>query len=105
MKRGEIWLYRFKPPNKRRPVVVLTRSEVIDFLHTVMVAPITSTIRGAPSEVAVGIDEGLKRDSAVNLDHVQTVDKNRLQRFVGSLDASKMRQVCRALAIATGCSD
>ncbi len=105
MKRGEIWLYRFKPPNKRRPVVVLTRPEVIDFLHTVMVAPITSTIRGAPSEVAVGIDEGLKRDSAVNLDHVQTVDKNRLQRFVGSLDASKMRQVCRALAIATGCSD
>ncbi len=103
--RGEIWLYRFKPPNKRRPVVVLTRPEVIDFLHTVMVAPITSTIRGAPSEVAVGIDEGLKRDSAVNLDHVQTVDKNRLQRFVGSLDASKMRQVCRALAIATGCSD
>lgn len=103
--RGEIWLYRFKPTNKRRPVVVLTRPEVIDFLHTVMVAPITSTIRGAPSEVAVGIDEGLKRDSAVNLDHVQTVDKNRLQRFVGSLDASKMRQVCRALAIATGCSD
>ena len=103
--RGEIWLYRFKPPNKRRPVVVLTRPEVIDFLHTVMVAPITSTIRGAPSEVAVGIDEGLKRESAVNLDHVQTVDKNRLQRFVGSLDASKMRQVCRALAIATGCSD
>ncbi len=103
--RGEIWLYSFKPPNKKRPVVVLTRPEVIDFLHTVMVAPITSTIRGAPSEVAVGIDEGLKRDSAVNLDHVQTVDKNRLQRFVGSLDASKMRQVCRALAIATGCSD
>ncbi len=103
--RGEIWLYRFKPPNKRRPVVVLTRPEVIGFLNTVMVAPITSTIRGAPSEVAVGIDEGLKRDSAVNLDHVQTVDKNRLQRFVGSLDASKMRQVCRALAIATGCSD
>ena len=103
--RGEIWLYSFKPPNKRRPVVVLTRPEVIDFLRTVMVAPITSTVRGAPSEVAVGIDEGLKRESAVNLDHVQTVDKHRLQRFVGSLDASKMRQVCRALAIATGCSD
>jgi len=58
--RGEIWLYSFKPSNKRRPVVVLTRPEVIDFLHTVMVAPITSTIRGAPSEVAVGIDEGLR---------------------------------------------
>ena len=103
--RGEIWLYAFKRPNKRRPVVVLTRPEVIGFLNTVMVAPIASTIRGAPSEVTVGVDEGLKRESAVNLDHVQTVDKQRLQRFVGSLDASKMRQVCRALAIATGCSD
>ena len=103
--RGEIWLYTFKSPNKRRPVVVLTRPEVIAFLGTVMVAPITSTIHGAPSEVTVGIVEGLKRESAVNLDHVQTVDKHRLRRFVGSLDASKMREVCRALAIATGCSD
>ena len=105
VKRGEIWLYTFKPPDKRRPVVVLSRPEVIDLLDTVMVAPITSTVRGAPSEVPVGIDEGLKRDSAVTLKHVQTVDKHRMQRFVGSLDASKMRQVYRALAIATGCSD
>jgi mRNA interferase MazF len=104
LNRGEIWMYAFKSPDKRRPVVVLTRPEVIEFLQTVMVAPVTSTIRGAPSEVIVGVDEGLKRDSAVNLDHVQTVDKTRLKRFVGSLDASKMRQVCRALAIATGCS-
>ena len=103
--RGEIWMYTFKAPNKRRPVVILTRPEVIGFLNTVMVAPITSTVRGAPSEVVVGIDEGLKRESALNMDHVQTVDKGRLKRFVGHLDASKMRQVCRALAIATGCSD
>jgi mRNA interferase MazF len=103
--RGEIWLYAFKPPNRRRPVVVLTRPEVIELLNTVTVAPITSTIRGAPSEVAVGIDEGLKKDSAVNLDHVQTVDRRRLVRFVGTLNADKMRSVCRALLVATGCSD
>ena len=99
--RGEIWLYAFKRANKRCPVVVLTRPEVIGFLNTVMVAPITSTIRGAPSEVAVGVDEGLKRESAVNLDHVQTVDKQRLQRYVGSFagagnaktpDAERIRQ-------------
>ena len=102
--RGEIWLYDFNPPNKRRPVVVLTRQEVIPLLHTVMVAPVTSTIRGAPSEVFVGIDEGLKHDSALNLDHVQTVEKSRLRRYVGSLHPAKMREVCRALAIATGCS-
>jgi mRNA interferase MazF len=101
--RGEIWNYRFKSPDKRRPVLVLTRPEVIPLLHTVMVAPITSTRRGAPSEVAVGVDEGLKRESAVNLDHVQTVEQDRLVGFVGSLSGAKMQQVCRALAIAAGC--
>lgn len=103
--RGEVWMYTFRPPDKRWPVVVLTRSEVIPLLNTVMVAPVTSTVRDAPGEVVVGPDEGLKHESAVNLDHVQTVDKARLKRFVGSLDAGKMREVCRALAVATGCSD
>ena len=101
--RGEIWLFDFSRPDKRRPVLVLTRAEVIELLHTVMVAPITSTIRGAPSEVIVGVDEGLKKDSAVNLDHVQTVEKSRLKRFVGTVGTQKMNAVCRALAVATGC--
>ena len=103
--RGEIWQYRFKAPDKRRPVLVLSRQEVIPLLHTVMVAPITSTRRGAPSEVAIGPGEGLKHESAVNLDHVQTVERARLVTFVGELDAARMRDVCRALAVATGCSD
>jgi mRNA interferase MazF len=67
------------------------------------VAPITSTVRGAPSEVPVGIDEGLKGASAVNLDHVQTVERTKLRRYLGSIAPDKMNQVCRALAIATGC--
>ena len=103
--RGEIWMHRFKAPDKRRPVLVVTRQGAIDVLHTVMVAPVTSTIRGAPSEVVVGADEGLKHASAVNLDHVQTVERSRLVGYVGSLSSSKMQAVCRALAIATGCSD
>ena len=102
--RGEIWWYRFKEPHTRRPVLVLTRSAVIPLLHTVMVAPITSTRRGAPGEVAVGVEEGLKRDSAVNIDHVQTVEQARLVGFIGTLSEARMRQVCRALAIATGCA-
>ena len=104
LNRGEIWLYSFAPPDKRRPVLVLTRQEVIGMLRTVMVAPITSTIHGAPSEVIVGVDEGLKKDSAINLDHVQTVDKHRLKRFVGNVGRAKMTAVCKALAIATGCT-
>jgi mRNA interferase MazF len=101
--RGEVWRYRFASPDKIRPVLVLTRQEVIGLLHTVMVAPITSTIRGAPSEVSVGVREGLKHESAVNLDHVQTVESARLVGYVGHLGPEKMRQVCRALAVAVGC--
>ena len=102
--RGEIWLYEFRSPDKRRPVLVLTRQEVIPLLSRVMVAPVTSTIRGAPSEVVVGVDEGLKHDSAVNLDHVQTVDKTRLRRFIGTVGREKMNRVCTALAVAAGCA-
>jgi mRNA interferase MazF len=98
-------MYAFSVPDKRRPVLVLTRQEVISLLHTVMVAPITSAIRGAPSEVMVGVGEGLKHDSAVNLDHVQTVDQARLMRRIGQVGPAKMREVCRALAIAVGCAD
>ena len=103
-RRGEIWHCGFKSPDKRCPVVVLTRQEVLPLLRTAIVAPITSTIRGLPSEVVVGPDEGLRHDSAINLDHVQTVEQRQLRRYVGSLSPDKMRQVCRALAIATGCA-
>jgi len=101
--RGEVWLFEFASPDKRRPVVVISRQEVIGLLRTVMVAPITSTIRGSPGEVVVGEREGLKRDSAVNLDHVQTVERARLKRYIGRLGRYRMTEVCRALAIATGC--
>ena len=101
--RGEIWRSRFRAPDKNRPVLGLTRQEVIGLLHTVMVAPITSTRRGAPSEVSVGPREGLKGESAVNLDHVQTVERARLVGYVGHLGSDKMREVCRALAVAVGC--
>lgn len=103
--RGDIWGYRFRAPDKWRPVLILTREEVIGLLHTVMVAPITSTVRGAPSEVIVGIEEGLKRESAINLDHVQTVEQARLVRYIGHVGATKMREICRALAIAAGCDN
>jgi mRNA interferase MazF len=103
IKQGDIWYYEFKHPDKLRPVLILTRQEVIGLLHTVMVAPITSTIYGAPSEVIIGVNEGLKHDSAINMDHVQTVDKSKLRRYTGSIGPEKMKAVCRALEIAVGC--
>lgn len=100
VRRGEISRHRSKSPDKLRPVVV---SDVIGLLHTVMMAPVTSTLRGAPSEAAIGVAEGLKHPSAINLDHVQTVEQARLTGHVGSLTPEKLRAVCRALAIAVGC--
>lgn len=105
LRRGQIWLYTFRSPDKRRPVLIVSRPDVIDLLDTVMVAPITSTVRGAPGEVIVGVEEGLKARSAANLDHVQTVRKDGLRSFVGSVDEATMAGVCRALLIATGCAD
>jgi len=96
-------MYAFAVPDKRRPVLVLTRASVIPFLDTVTVAPITSTHRGLPSEVPVGPEEGLKVASVVNLDHVQTVPRSRLHQYVGRLSAQKMAAVCEALAVALGC--
>ena len=102
--RGDIWIYAFAAPDKKRPVVILSRQNVIPLLRTVMVAPITSTIHGVPSEVQLGVDQGLKHTSAANLDHVQTVDRSRLKKYIGHLDDDLMAQVCQALAVATGCN-
>jgi len=101
--RGDVYLYDFKKPDKTRPVVVLSRDDVIALLNTVMIAPILSTIYGIPSEVVVGIEQGLKNTSAINLDHVQTVDKSRLTTFIAHLDETIMERVCNALANAVNC--
>ena len=103
VKRGDIWMYTFAKPDKRRPVLVISRQSVIPLLRTVIVAPITSAIHGVPSEVRVGTDHGLKHESAINFDHVQTVDQARLKAFVGHVEDDIMDEACRALAIATGC--
>lgn len=101
--RAEIWMYEVQPPDKRRPVVVLSRQEAIEVLNAVIVAPVTSTFRGSPAEVELGTTEGLKDDSVANLGAVQTVAKRRLVRYLGRVTGAKMSEICRALALATGC--
>jgi mRNA interferase MazF len=102
IRRGEIRWYRFAGPDKRRPVLVLTRDSIIDVLGEVTVAPITSTIRDIPTEVTVGAPEGLPRDCAINLDHLQTVPKARIGAAIGTLGASRMGEVRAALLFALG---
>jgi mRNA interferase MazF len=103
LNRGEIWLLELSRPDKRRPVLILSRPSLIPLLHTVTVAAITSTLRGSPTEVELGISEGLKQASCVNLCNLFTVHQNELRSFVGTVSREKMKEVCRALVIACAC--
>ncbi len=103
VRHGEVRLYRFSPPDKQRPVLVLTRDSAVSYLTRVTVAPIASTVRGVPSEVALGPDDGMKQPCAVNLHNVVTVSKGHLGRRVAQLDERRMREVCDALGFALGC--
>ncbi len=103
IERGEIWLLDRPRPDKRRPVLVLSRPSLIRSLNTVTVAAVTSTLRGSPTEVELGVDEGLKHTSCVNLCNLFTVAQRDLATFVGTVANEKMAVVCDALVIACGC--
>ena len=104
LSRGEVRLCRFAPPDKQRSVLVLTRDSAIGHLAAVTVAPITSTIRGVPSEVMLDIDDGMKGPCAVNLHNAVTVAQARLGRRVANLSSGRMQVVCAALRFSLGCS-
>ena len=101
--RGDVRLYQFAPPDKNRPVVVLTRDSAIAYLSTVTVAPITSTIRGVPSEVVLSEEDGMKAPCAVNLHNAVTVSQKRLGRRVARIGSLRMSEVCTALRFSLGC--
>jgi mRNA interferase MazF len=101
--RGDVRLYAFAPPDKKRPVVVLTRGSAIGYLATVTVAPITSSIRGVPSEVILDEEDGMKAPCAVNLHNAVTVSQERLGRRLAQLRTSRMNEICAALQFSLGC--
>ena len=103
LSRGDVHLCRFAPPDKQRPVLVLTRDSALDHLSTVTIAPVSSTIRGVPSEVILDVDDGMKGRCAVNLHNAVTVSQHRLGRRVASLSAGRMHEVCVALRFSLGC--
>ena len=102
--RGDVRLYQFAPPNKRKPVVVLTRDSAIAYLSTVTVAPITSTIRGVPSEVVLDEEDGMKAPCVVNLHNAVTISRNRLGRRVAHLSSLRMSEICASLRFSLGCN-
>lgn len=100
MKHGEIRWYKFARPDKKRPVLILTRDSVLEYLGEVTVAPITSTVRDIPSEVFLSKADGLPRDCAVNCDHLQTVAKANIGALITALPPAKMAAVGRAIRFA-----
>jgi mRNA interferase MazF len=100
MKRGEIRWYKFLPPDKKRPILILTRDSVLEYLGEVTIAPITTTVRNIPSEVFLSKADGLPQDCAVNCDHLQTVSKKKIGPLITSLLPSKMTEVGRAIRFA-----
>lgn len=102
MERGDIRWYRFARPDKRRPVLLLTRNSIIPYLGEVTIAPITSTIRGIPTEVVLDAGDSMPRECAINLDHIQTVPQSRVGPLITKLSAKRWAEVYSALLFALG---
>lgn len=83
--------------------MVLTRDAAIRYLSTVTVAPVTSTIRGVPSEIVLTEEDGMKAECAVNLHNIVTVSQARLGRRVVVLSSHRLDEICAALSFAIGC--
>lgn len=88
----------------RRPALILTRAEAIPARRKVTVAFLTRTIRDLPTEVRLGPDDGVPADCVVNLDNVRTIPQAVITESITTLSGPRMHEVCRALAIATGCA-
>jgi mRNA interferase MazF len=100
VRRGEVWLADL---DKTRPVIVLTRDPLGRLLHSVIVAPVTSTIRGLSTEVPLGRNDGIRHSSVANLDNVQLLSRDRLRRRIGRAQPATMTAVCAALSVAVDC--
>jgi mRNA interferase MazF len=100
--RGEVW-WGEAPDRKGRPYLVLTRDEAIPVLRAILVAPVTRTVRGIPTEVPLGSEEGLPVGCVATLDNVLTFPKAMLVRRMGALEQGRRGEPCEALRAAVDC--
>jgi len=98
---GEIWWAEAE--DKRRPVLVVTRSEAIPVLTWLVVAPVTRTVRDIPTEVALGFEEGLSERCAAAFDNVQPIRRSFLTQRAGRLSEARRDELCRALSSLADC--
>jgi mRNA interferase MazF len=97
---GEIWWAETE--DKRRPVLVITRSQAIPALRRVVVAPVSRTVRGIPTEIALGPSEGLARDCAASFDNLQTILRSALTDKTGTL-GPRGQEICETLRALADC--
>ena len=100
MRHGEIRWYQFSKPDKKRPVLILTRSSIIGYLNEITIAPITTTIRNIPSEVLLSKLDEIPRKSVINFDHIQTVQKSKIGELITRLHPQKLMEVREAISFA-----
>ncbi|CAN5135638.1 type II toxin-antitoxin system PemK/MazF family toxin [soil metagenome] len=100
--RGEVW-WADVPGDKVRPVLVLTRERFIVRLNAVLVAPVTTRVRGIPTEVALAEEDGLPRTCVANFDNVFTLRREGLRERICTLPATRIEEVCRSYRFAAGC--
>lgn len=100
--RGDVW-WAEVPGDKTRPVLILTRERFIERLHSVLVAPITTRVRGIPTEVELSVPDGLPRPCAANFDHLFTLRRDRLRTRITALPAARLEEVCRSYRFAAAC--
>lgn len=100
MRQGDVYWLTFAAPNKRRPVVILTRNSAIPYLTDLTIAPITSSMRGITTEVLLTTADGMLTDCVISLDNIQTVRKTQLGRFLTSLSPELMGDVRSAIEFA-----
>jgi mRNA interferase MazF len=100
--RGDVY-WAETPDEGRRPALILTRSEAIPVLRKLTVAFLTTTIRDIPTEVRLGVEDGMPKECVVNLDNLRHISRSFLSEPIANLSGPRMHEVCRALAIATGC--
>jgi len=101
--RGEIW-WAEHPDAGRRPFLVLTRQAAVPLLHSVIGVPATRTIRHIPTEVVLDSADGMPEECALSLDNLAVVPKELFRERITSLSIVRMREVCRALSLASGCA-
>ena len=102
MNRGEVWWVE-RPAIGRRPHLVLTRQAAIPVLNALLAVPATRTIRGIPTEVALSRDDGMPEDCALSLDNLTVIPRSLFAERICRLRAERLREVCAALGVATGC--